>query len=746
MVLPYNAAAEENTQVTWCCCTGGSYRCSIAVTGADALWGLPPQSRWRNPSEDTSRCSKGYEEDEDEIDVGGYENNSSPHSSSDGGSVCMSPVDSNVVELEPPMDRLKTVMSAAARKRAAPNVASVAEGSKRIHTAPICSPDRVGSKPSATATFPMKTDCNRGTSFPEDASLLKKKDVPLLMPTDYGSECWLSPLGVTKHVPSEYLTAARLAEDDVFIKTEGGACCVTDRDVTTPSTSPTGSSEDKKVHCFGAESYVNEKRFYIRKDEVGPNMFGDINEGKMVRKTAQSPVLSVKDDIRKCHTVVTAGDSNFTCNEVGCCQTARIGTREHGSKPTATDTSLPRNGSTPVNVHAADSSVLVENSHSIELCERRGKQESFIIKCPQNGDKHSLCDQQSSPVPRSTVTNYTQIFCKQSFEERSSSTQEGYRDESKTQPDSNRPAEDRGESPRNSLEDDVTDTGKQPLFVTRHFLRDGFPGATDKPVADGTVFVHGSDYARRQSLVVKLNQAGDQQRLEDKGGLLQSTSCIETHSQIDEKQCLENEVGTERNFTPEKGTQVTDLQRHQGHGESPVNGVTQRTLDDQSVCIERRSVLVLPRALAPEEGQTVIHHVGTARGRGVQEQQPFSPEDTALRCRVLALLWVLLGERRLREVGFPREPVHRILWRVVDVCCSVAGVKSAAAVPLQADHDCGLDMLCFRDHTHRFLEVCAPTREHWKQFGWASLTVDAVVRKIYDEGELQSFSMTVLLR
>ncbi|KAJ9598939.1 hypothetical protein L9F63_010533, partial [Diploptera punctata] len=115
-------------------------------------------------------------------------------------------------------------------------------------------------------------------------------------------------------------------------------------------------------------------------------------------------------------------------------------------------------------------------------------------------------------------------------------------------------------------------------------------------------------------------------------------------------------------------------------------------------------------------------------------KEEFSPDDYALRNRVLVLLWVLLGERRLvREVGYPTEPVHRLLWRAVDVCCSVAGVKSAAAVPLNSDHDCGSDMLCFRDHTHRFLEVCAPTREHWKQFGWASLTVDAVVRKIYQE-------------
>ncbi|XP_067014491.2 uncharacterized protein [Anabrus simplex] len=109
----------------------------------------------------------------------------------------------------------------------------------------------------------------------------------------------------------------------------------------------------------------------------------------------------------------------------------------------------------------------------------------------------------------------------------------------------------------------------------------------------------------------------------------------------------------------------------------------------------------------------------------------FSLSDTALRCRILVVLWALLGENRLRQVGFPQEPVHKILWRTVDVCCSVAGAKSAAAVPLPSDHDCGRDMVCFRDHAHRFLEVCAPTREHWKRFGWASLTVDAVVRKIY---------------
>nr|CAD7597600.1 unnamed protein product [Timema genevievae] len=121
---------------------------------------------------------------------------------------------------------------------------------------------------------------------------------------------------------------------------------------------------------------------------------------------------------------------------------------------------------------------------------------------------------------------------------------------------------------------------------------------------------------------------------------------------------------------------------------------------------------------------------------GTTDNGGFSLEDEVMRNKVLVLLWVLLGERRLMEVGFPQDPVHRILWLTVDVCCSVAGVKSAAAVPLTPDHDCGDDMLCFKDHTHRFLEVCAPTRDLWKQFGWASLTVDAVIDKIYKQGEI----------
>lgn len=130
---------------------------------------------------------------------------------------------------------------------------------------------------------------------------------------------------------------------------------------------------------------------------------------------------------------------------------------------------------------------------------------------------------------------------------------------------------------------------------------------------------------------------------------------------------------------------------------------------------------------------------GEGEGEGEDEDSE-DADDAALRLRVSVLLWALLGEARLRELGWPSEPERRVLWRAVDVCCSVAGAKSAAAVPLPQDHDCGDDMACFRDHAHRFLEVCAPTRDLWKRFGWASLTVDAVVAKIYKEGEYSRMS------
>ncbi|KAF4523729.1 hypothetical protein B566_EDAN011593 [Ephemera danica] len=76
----------------------------------------------------------------------------------------------------------------------------------------------------------------------------------------------------------------------------------------------------------------------------------------------------------------------------------------------------------------------------------------------------------------------------------------------------------------------------------------------------------------------------------------------------------------------------------------------------------------------------------------------------------------------------------RLVWRALQLCCSERGAKSPSAVPLPDDHSC--DLGCLRDHASRMLEVCAPTRELWRSFGWAGLTVDAVLHKVLREDVL----------
>ena len=255
------------------------------------------------------------------------------------------------------------------------------------------------------------------------------------------------------------------------------------------------------------------------------------------------------------------------------------------------------------------------------------------------------------------------------------------------------------------------------------------------------------DMPQNISPVGSCSRMGEKQGPKDNNRYLRRSSSMETIIEIGDTDFAENNAACIKKSFIGNQAQIIEEQRLQKQcpsyqRSSPLNHPTQT--DSQYLFsnrvnpFHRSTVLVSSGDLRYSGGETATQQVETDRetnlGTELLGPSLFSAEDTALRSRVLVLLWVLLGENRLREVGYPKEPVHRILWRAVDVCCSVAGVKSAAAVPLKANHDCGIDMLCFRDHTHRFLEVCAPTREHWKQFGWAGLTVDAVVRKIYDEG------------
>jgi hypothetical protein len=75
-----------------------------------------------------------------------------------------------------------------------------------------------------------------------------------------------------------------------------------------------------------------------------------------------------------------------------------------------------------------------------------------------------------------------------------------------------------------------------------------------------------------------------------------------------------------------------------------------------------------------------------------------------------------------------------LVWRALLVSCSVEGAKSASPVPLAENHVC--DMPCLKDHVSRLLEICAPTRDYWRMFGWSGLSVESVLQKIINEGTI----------
>jgi hypothetical protein len=403
--------------------------------------------------------------------------------------------------------------------------------------------------------------------------------------------------------------------------------------------------------------------------------------------------------------------------------------------------------------------VLEKSAHSKKIGRRKNDEASFMANCTEIIDKHFLCEQTASSVLHSAVRDHTQTRIKQSIEEDMTSPRQNCSpNEVSSHMEEERSSEDRGDSChlqyRTTSEDDELFMDSRNLPLVRSPIKNMIVSA-DTPQ-------YRKDCPEKCSPTVNPIQRGDHPSVEHTDDSLQNTSLVETFSLNEGKVSSKDGNGYLRpnipseaireigeRFTLKNGTQSVDEQFVQNPGPSrsrfPLNAVrqmnSQQRPQDENIPLQRSTVLVTSADWTFGRVEASVQQIGAASD--AQESNLFSAEDTALRSRVLVLLWVLLGERRLCEVGYPAEPVHRLLWRAVDVCCSVAGVKSAAPVPLNADHDCGLDMLCFRDHTHRFLEVCAPTREHWKQFGWASLTVDAVVRKIYDEGKRCCFTAAI---
>jgi hypothetical protein len=691
----------------------------------------------------------------------------------------MSPVVESLRGKMTPECRSKTVISSPIKtacgsirdfptaEGAAENADSFMQKNKQIRVRPIYISDvpRPQSPPNILLHRP-KTEYNRPARFSEGESIFVNKSIPLPMSLKNNDKrrCLRlpPPLNIEEHFSGEYVTVPRLPEGDIFTKEGGslvttGFCLITEQGLTTSTLSPTKVNEENARNSPTKASSLNGESSYTKGDEREQNTFYCTKEDKP-RKTVLTAIDDVRDSLQAYPTFNTTDDDGSSRNGVDYTQKVFRSMKTHGMRPTDIERDNLRHASTAVAYMGTERSVLTEGTHSKRFSERRDEEDTFIAKYQEIDDKHDLCEHSTSSVIHSSVRNHTQIRSKQSLKETISSDQNCIPNEYNTRMDEGQPIEDRGESPHKSSHMEYKNEDKR-RFVDKRVLPHTSSPVKNKPIVNEEIFEYRSDYPWKCPPI----QTGDHHRLKDPGDFLQNTPPMGTYIQNEDKrgseddnkysrrripssettreicdrQYIGNEVVRSEQSSPlGNQTQTADQRFPQSHGASPQSSSSLNELtptdEDQNIPFQRSTVLVQSR---PCGGESVLQQMDAASEPKVHGPWLFSVEDTALRSRVLVLLWVLLGERRLREVGYPVEPVHRILWRAVDVCCSVAGVKSAAAVPLNADHDCGMDMMCFRDHAHRFLEVCAPTREHWKQFGWASLTVDAVVRKIYDEGK-----------
>lgn len=791
MGLNSNTEAEENTQVTWCS-TGANYRCSVAVTGGERVGDVHLPNSLRTCLDNISRCRGQDNENQGETDVVHYKTDvSSPSASSpecsfrsDEGSTSLSPVDSSTRHITSGCV-LKRVISApitttshqmwdaSSTEMVAKYTNLFAKNREQCRSGPV-SISNISLPRSHSPPNRVTAGYNKSSNLFEDETLSKNTSIPPRVGLGNNEmKCWLQPIIIQspsneKHLSGKQVTGSRLVKDDIFFKTDCSlvkrdSCDVTGYGLRAHTSSPKSSSEENTSNsCITASSF-NDKSSH--KKEPKQNMY-NYNPKKNTLINANSlPVVKTEDSVVQYRTVNTPHDINFSSIGVDNSQRVRLGTKEHVTRINDIERNSPTDTIPSVEFHDTRTSVLALTTQSKFISGKHTDHETFIIKCPETKDKHSLCETSSSPTLYSAIKYHTKNRINSPFHETLVSDQQSTSGEHKT--DNN---EDREESPQKSfhLENDIITEDEQRLVVRRVLSRKFAHIEND----DENVFEKRIDYPQHRLSVVNRIKIGDYQRLdqgdlpqnispvgsskrmgdkqgsEDHNRYLWRSSSVETIVETDDTDLAENIPTYIKNNPLGNQKQIIEEQRPPKQDSpyqhnSPLNNSpqtdSQHLCNNQDIPFHRSTVLVPSRDLRHSGGENATQDVDSIRetklGTELQGPSLFSSEDTALRSRVLVLLWVLLGENRLREVGFPKEPVHRILWRAVDVCCSVAGVKSAAAVPLNSDHDCGVDMLCFRDHTHRFLEVCAPTREHWKQFGWAGLTVDAVVRKIYDEGK-----------
>lgn len=100
------------------------------------------------------------------------------------------------------------------------------------------------------------------------------------------------------------------------------------------------------------------------------------------------------------------------------------------------------------------------------------------------------------------------------------------------------------------------------------------------------------------------------------------------------------------------------------------------------------------------------------------DSSPLSLSNENFRRRLILVLQVLLGKRRLTNLGHPETPIEDILSRIL---------KKAGIVPDKNSE--------IKNNWMKFLRLCVKNEDAWKREGWDRKSPDAVLDEIYMQGD-----------
>ncbi len=107
-----------------------------------------------------------------------------------------------------------------------------------------------------------------------------------------------------------------------------------------------------------------------------------------------------------------------------------------------------------------------------------------------------------------------------------------------------------------------------------------------------------------------------------------------------------------------------------------------------------------------------------------QQQTKSSTSTDPFLLRLVLVLQVLLGQRRLAALGHPNVPVEDLLDRVL---------RKAGIVPVKD----------VRSNWLKFLRLCVKNEEAWKREGWDSKSADEILNEIYNQGNVLLLNLMI---